>query len=284
VTEKDEMKLPSLQWYPSDWLRDPAVRALTLEARAVWFDLLMHMHACEPRGKLVLNGAAIPDDALANMLGLDKQILTTHLKQILTLGVAGIEPSTGIIFSRRMMRDEELRQIRAKAGKLGGNPRLLNQNPTTHLNQNPTTGVKQTPTPSSSSSSSVSKKKETPTPLATPTANASTPIGLWTEKLRDRHPTPCEPRYIHQFCFDNWHRLGEDVDKYEFFMAAVFDGLEAHCGYWADDGNRFAMALDKWLSGGGWKKAPPERKTAISERDARIKRQEEIDASWEVTS
>lgn len=124
--------------------------------------------------------------------------------------------------------------------------------------------------------------KARPTPLpATPTP--STPIGLWVEKLRDRHPTPCEPRFVHQFCFDNWHRLGEDGEKYEFFMDMVLEGLESHCRYWAEDGNRFAMALDKWLNAGGWKKAPPERKTAMTEQEARRKRQEAIDASWEMT-
>ena len=125
------------------------------------------------------------------------------------------------------------------------------------------------------------KGREVPhTPIP---ATPSTPIGLWVEKLRDRHPTPCEPRFVHTFCQDNWHRLGEDAEKYEFYMQTVYEGLEDHCRYWAEDGNRFAMALDKWLNAGGWKKAPPERKVALTDKEARIKRQEAIDASWEIT-
>ena len=152
------MKLPSMQWYPGDWLRDTGVSALSYHDQGVWFRMLMLMFECEPRGKLVLNGKAIPTEALSRMLNLDNQILTTTVNQILTFGVASVEPDTGIIFCRRMIRDEKLRSIRAESGKKGGNPRLLNQNPTTGVKQKSTTGVKVLPTPSSSSSSSIQEK------------------------------------------------------------------------------------------------------------------------------
>jgi hypothetical protein len=108
------------------------------------------MHESENRGKLTLNGRPMPEDALARLLGLDKQILTTTLTTLLTYGVASTCEETGAIMCRRMIRDENLRQIRTEAGKKGGNPVLLKQNPTT--------GLKQNPTPSSSSSSSSSEE------------------------------------------------------------------------------------------------------------------------------
>jgi hypothetical protein len=132
---------------------------LSFHDRGVWFELLMLMHESDERGILLLNGSKMPEDALAQIIGLDKQILTTTLTTLLTRGVASICDKTGAIMCRRMVADENLRKIRQNAGKMGGNPVLLNQNPTT--------GVKQIPTPSSSSSSSSSDStKRTSEPSA----------------------------------------------------------------------------------------------------------------------
>lgn len=74
---------------------------------------------------------------------------------------AGIASRTedGILFSRRMVRDEHLRAVRARSGSLGGNPNLVNQNPKQTDNHSANQSDKQTPTPSSSSSSSTSESK-----------------------------------------------------------------------------------------------------------------------------
>jgi uncharacterized protein YdaU (DUF1376 family) len=150
------MKLPSMQWYPGDWLRDPGVQALSYEDQGIWFAILMRMWEGEDRGKLTLNGQPMPVEALARLLGLDNQKVNQTLTTLLTYGVTSVEPDTGIIFSRRMVRDEKLRQTRKICGEKGGNPVLLNQK----SKQKPTTQDKQIPTPSSSSSSS----NTTPTP------------------------------------------------------------------------------------------------------------------------
>lgn len=153
------MKLPALQFYPGDWRKDPGVQSLNYFDRGVWFEILCLMHESSDRGKLLLNGAPMPDDALATILGLDKQILTTTLNTLLTYGVASRDSETGAITNRRMVKDEDLRQKRTEAGKRGGNPVLLKQK----SNQKPTPRVNQIPTPSSSTSTSIAsseKKKE----------------------------------------------------------------------------------------------------------------------------
>lgn len=118
------------------------------------------MHESEQRGKLLLNGNKIPDDALARLLGLDKQALTKTVETLLSFGVAFRDPDTGAISNRRMIRDEQLRAVRKECGKMGGNPSLLNQtakqNGATHLKQ------KTTPSFSLSSSSSSSRLKALP--------------------------------------------------------------------------------------------------------------------------
>jgi uncharacterized phage protein (TIGR02220 family) len=144
------MKMPAMQFYPADWRKDLAVQALNYFDRGVWFETLCLMHESSERGVLLLNGTRMPDDVLARLLGLDNQTLTTTLSTLLTYGVAKRRESDDALYSKRMVADEKLCQIRRDAGKLGGNPALLNQKPTTTDKQNPT--------PSSSSSSSSSYK------------------------------------------------------------------------------------------------------------------------------
>ncbi|HEY5745011.1 MAG TPA: hypothetical protein VIU12_02950 [Chryseolinea sp.] len=152
------MKIPSFQFYPADWRKDPGVQSLNFHDRGVWFEILCLLHESADRGRLLLNGTPMPDDALSRLLGLDKQVLTKTLTTLLEYGVASRDPDTGALMSRRMVRDENLRKIRQASGKLGGNPALLNQKP----NQDGEPPLKQNPTPSSSSSSSSSNTEEDP--------------------------------------------------------------------------------------------------------------------------
>ncbi|AMV20452.1 hypothetical protein [Planctomyces sp. SH-PL14] len=140
-------KLPSFQFYPGDWKKDPGVQALNYHDRGVWFEILLLMHESSKRGVLLLNGKPMPNEALAAALGLDNQNLESTLTKLEAYGVASRDEETGALVCRRMIRDEQLRQIRKTAGSKGGNPSLVNQNPTTQVNQNPT--------PSSSLSSSI---------------------------------------------------------------------------------------------------------------------------------
>ena len=142
------MKLPAIQFYPGDWHKDQGVQALDLAQRGAWFELLLMMHDSDERGVLLVNGAPMPDAVIARRLGLDNQTANQILTTLLDFGVASRRESDGALFCRRMVKDENLRQVRTAAGKKGGNPLLLNQTP----NQPPTPGDKQIPTPSFSSS------------------------------------------------------------------------------------------------------------------------------------
>ena len=189
-------KLPAMQFYVGDWRKDPGVQALDFHDRGVWFELICLMHESEERGKLMLNGAAMPEDAISRLLGLDKQILTTTLTKLLTYGVASTCEETGAITCRRMIRDENLRKTRAGCGKLGGNPILLNQKSTT--------GVKQKSTPSSSvsssssSSSSISSNTDTKKKEARPTL----------EQIKEYMQTIALPESDAEWLYDKWEGNG----------------------------------------------------------------------------
>ena len=150
------MKLPAIQFYPGDWHKDQGVQALDLVHRGAWFELLLMMHDSDERGVLLVNGAPMPDAVIARRLGLDNQSANQILTTLLTYGVASRRDTDGALFCRRMVKDENLRQVRSEAGKKGGNPALLNQT----AKQNPTTEDKQIPTPSSSFSTSITSSKK----------------------------------------------------------------------------------------------------------------------------
>lgn len=153
------MKLPAFQFYPGDWMKDPSLRSCSLDARGLWIDMLCLMFESPVRGELRhANGKPITEQQLARICGAEIlliQNLTTELTDAGVLSVA----EDGAILSRRMKRDEEIRKIRAEAGKKGGNPNLVNQN-ASKSEANDNQSSKQNPTPSSSSS--ISSSSNTP--------------------------------------------------------------------------------------------------------------------------
>jgi hypothetical protein len=154
---KNSGRLPAFQFYPADWRKDPGVQSLDFETRGIWWEIICLLHESDERGVLLLNGQPMPESALCRLLGLDNQKLTTALTTLLTYGVAKRRESDGALYSKRMVADENLRQIRKLAGAKGGNPLLLNQKPTTLVKQNPTPSFSS----SSSSSSSISTESLT---------------------------------------------------------------------------------------------------------------------------
>lgn len=155
------MDKPSFQFYPGDWLHDTALRACSIGARGLWIDMICLMHQCNPYGYLKVNHKVILPDNLARITGLTLEVAQNYISELEEAGVFSRDKN-GVIFSRRMVRDEILRQKRAEGGKCGGNPALIknkvnykdNLIDNLKVNQKVNNKVKQKPTPSSSSSSS----------------------------------------------------------------------------------------------------------------------------------
>lgn len=151
------MKQPSFQFYPGDWLRDPALRSVSLAARGVWIDLLCLMHESTRRGYLIFpDGSAMKFEHLARIFSVDKRTLRGLIQELESCGVFSREGE--VIYSRRMVRDQQLSEVRRKAGKSGGNPILLSEKDMQLDKQN----EQQILTPSSSSSSSSSDNPMVP--------------------------------------------------------------------------------------------------------------------------
>jgi len=116
-------KQPALLFYVKDWLSDEDLRRCSKAAKGVWVDMLCLMAGCEERGVLATGGIPWTDDEIAVAVGgaITENLLA--LNELLTKGVAHRRKS-GAVFSPRLVRDEQIRKERIKAGQMGGNPRL----------------------------------------------------------------------------------------------------------------------------------------------------------------
>jgi len=169
------MKRPSFQFYPADWRKDAALQSCCLQAQGLWINIMCIAHECEPYGHLVVNGKPMNQAQIGRLVGVSQKEAAALLLELEDAGVLS-SADNGAIFSRRMVRDEEIRNARAAGGNngaehgkkgaehgsKGGRPRKETgvKNPPS---DNDETGDKKPPLytpPSSSSSSSPSVNPE----------------------------------------------------------------------------------------------------------------------------
>lgn len=162
ATEKG--KRPASQYYWGDWFKDLALQSCSLQSRGLWHEMNCLMHQGEPYGHLTMpNGKPMGPLQLANLCKITPAVCKKLLAELDDNGVFS-KAENGAIFSRRMVRDEDLRNRRAnggqagaehgikgaEAGSKGGRPAANKGGEITPL------GGDSKPPPSSSSSTSVS--------------------------------------------------------------------------------------------------------------------------------
>lgn len=101
-------KLPHIQLYPGDWLKDN-LAGCSLAAQGLWLRMMFMAHDAERYGYLAMNGSAIPSDFIARKCGCDG--LAQYETLLAELDRAGVPSRTpdGVIYSRRMVRDAKAR-------------------------------------------------------------------------------------------------------------------------------------------------------------------------------
>lgn len=231
------MKMPAMQFYPADWRKDPAVQALGYFERGVWFEMLCLMHESSERGVLLLNGMPMPEEALSNALGLDNQTLNTCITKLVTYGVVKRRDDDGALFSKRMVADERLCQMRRECGKLGGNPNLVKQNKTS--------GVKQIKPPSIPSSSSDKTKRDARTSAL--------------DERFDRFWTEYPKKVGKEAARKAWLKMKPDID-------AVLKALlwQKESEQWKKDGGQYVPNPSTYLNQGRWQDEPGAQPQGIS--------------------
>lgn len=160
------MKRPAFQFYPGDWRKDVELRSCSIAARGLWIDIMCIAHDCEPYGFLMVNGRPMTAAKIAGQVGLTESQCRKLVDELIANGVARVN-AEGVIYSKRMVDDEALRNRRAEGGKAGsefgqlgadhgikgGRPKAPKGDKETPL-ETPLGGVEKPP-PSSSSSSSL---------------------------------------------------------------------------------------------------------------------------------
>ena len=143
-------KSQSYSMYPMEWDRD--LQDHPLEIEGAWIRICNKLWWSKTKGKLA---RTVEQWSRVLRVDLDKTAsILAYLKAEHIATVYGV-PKNGAsqvtVISRRMVRDENIRKIRSRSGKLGGNPSLKKtrdygtlasldkQNSTTRDNQNPTT-------------------------------------------------------------------------------------------------------------------------------------------------
>jgi len=112
------MKRPSFQFYPADWRKDAALQSCSLEAQGLWINIMCIAHECDPYGYLVVNGRPMNPAQIGRLVGVSQKDASALITELQDAGVLSIAED-GAIFSRRMVRDEAVRNARAAGGKDG---------------------------------------------------------------------------------------------------------------------------------------------------------------------
>lgn len=112
------MKRPAFQFYPGDWRTDPGLRLCSIGARGLWIEMMCLMHEGEPYGHLTVQGRVIEPQSLARLVSESVPAVKRWMAELRENEVFSTTDD-GVIFSRRMVRDEGIREARAAGGKQG---------------------------------------------------------------------------------------------------------------------------------------------------------------------
>lgn len=114
-------KLPWMQFCVGDWFKDPGIQLLDATERGIWLHMLFLMW--DSNGRLSINGKPYPLEGIAAQLRVSSSVIISCVGKLLDYGIAEID-NNGVLSSRRLIRDLEVRRIASENGRKGGNPKL----------------------------------------------------------------------------------------------------------------------------------------------------------------
>lgn len=114
---KQEQAMP---FYVGDWLKCPEVMILPPDIRGLWFDMICYMWGSVERGVMVKPSLKPYTKAeIIDIIGKDCAGTGHWLDVLIDNGVCALRDD-GAIYSRRMVKEENIRRKRKEAGKKGG--------------------------------------------------------------------------------------------------------------------------------------------------------------------
>lgn len=104
--------LPWLQFYPADWESD-SIAGCSLPAQGLWLRMICVMHTSRPYGYSEIDGRPIPDELMFRRCGcVSVEEYRNLLAELFSAGVPSRSPE-GVIYCRRMVRDQQERDSAA---------------------------------------------------------------------------------------------------------------------------------------------------------------------------
>jgi len=132
-----EKRKPWFKFYSRDWRSNAKLRLCSFGARGLWADLLSLMHESASYGFLLVEGLVPTPKQLASLLGGSEAEVRKLLDELNSTKVYSVTGKAmpedvlalvpkgmpkGVIFSRRMVRDEFKGRTNQENGNAGGNP------------------------------------------------------------------------------------------------------------------------------------------------------------------
>lgn len=117
--------VPWVKWRFDKWRNDEGLRMCGLAARGLWADLLAIMHGAIPYGHLSVNGRAPTPKQIASLVGMTTEKEVAQLLKELEENGVFSRNEEGLIFCRRLVRDNRAREDGRAHGLRGGNPALI---------------------------------------------------------------------------------------------------------------------------------------------------------------
>lgn len=243
--------LPFVKFFPADWLADERLRLCSLAARGLWVDMLCLMHRNQQRrGYLdAPDGSPLLVEQLARAVGSDSDTVAGLVAE---LGAAGVfsRDSAGVIYSRRMVSDEQRWARCVAAGKKGGNPALNHRDKGGDIPSDVQIPDKKEypPNPPSGGSARVKLKKTNPEahPLF---------ARFWSAYPR-RVGKPAAARAFARH------------DPSEELLAAMLAAIDRQrkSDQWTKDGGEFIPHPSTWLNQRRWEDTPADTPTPPNSR------------------
>lgn len=123
---KKKTRKPGIFMFASDWRSEPTLLLCSEGARLLWWEMLLLMSESDPRGYLLVRDRQPTPGELAVLTRTDHLQVEARLAELEANGVFS-RTRTGLIYSRRIVRDEKTARQAAEFGKLGGNPTIRKQ-------------------------------------------------------------------------------------------------------------------------------------------------------------
>ena len=110
--------IPAFLFYTRDWLSDLSLNNCSIAAQGLWIKLLCIMHEGKPYGTLSINNIPIKKENMCGKTGLMHDKFCQYFEELVDNNVVRFDIENQYYYSKRMVKDEYLRQVRKESARI----------------------------------------------------------------------------------------------------------------------------------------------------------------------